>query len=36
MLKLQEQNPYLRGIRVWVGFEQIGVEYERDKRIEVE
>lgn len=36
MLKLQEQNPYLRGIRAWIGFKQIGVEYERDKRIEGE
>ncbi|MBL7918016.1 MAG: glycosyltransferase family 2 protein, partial [Bacteroidia bacterium] len=32
MLKLQEQNPFLRGIRAWVGFKQIGVEYERAAR----
>jgi polyisoprenyl-phosphate glycosyltransferase len=32
MLKLQEQNPFLRGIRAWVGFRQIGVEYERHAR----
>lgn len=34
MLKLQEQNPFLRGIRAWVGFKQIGVEYERHARLE--
>lgn len=34
MLKLQEQNPFLRGIRAWVGFQQIGVEYERQARVE--
>jgi polyisoprenyl-phosphate glycosyltransferase len=34
MLKLQEQNPFLRGIRAWVGFKQIGVEYERQARLE--
>lgn len=33
MLKLNEQNPFLRGIRAWVGFKQIGVEYERQARI---
>lgn len=33
MLSLKERNPFLRGIRAWVGFKQIGVEYERDKRI---
>lgn len=33
MLKLQEQNPFLRGIRAWVGFKQIGVEYERAVRV---
>lgn len=32
MLKLQERNPFLRGIRSWVGFKQIGIEYERKKR----
>lgn len=36
MLKLQEKNPFLRGIRAWVGFKQIGVEYERAARIEGE
>lgn len=33
MLKLQEKNPFLRGIRAWVGFKQIGVEYERHARL---
>ena len=34
MLKLQEKNPFLRGIRAWVGFKQIGVEYERAARFD--
>ncbi len=34
MLKLKEQNPFLRGIRAWVGFKQIGVEYERHARFD--
>jgi len=34
MLMLHERNPYLRGIRAWVGFNQIGVEYERNERAE--
>ncbi|AWM13665.1 glycosyltransferase family 2 protein [Flavobacterium sp. NRK F10] len=33
MLKLQEKNPFLRGIRAWIGFNQIGVEYERQARV---
>ncbi len=32
MLTFQEQRPFLRGIRAWVGFKQIGLEYERDER----
>lgn len=36
MLKLQEKNPFLRGIRAWVGFKQIGIEYERAARLEGE
>ena len=36
MLKLQEKNPFLRGIRAWVGFKQIGVVYERQARIQGE
>lgn len=34
MLKLQEQNPFLRGIRAWVGFKQIGVDFERHARFD--
>jgi dolichol-phosphate mannosyltransferase len=36
MIRFQEQNPFLRGIRAWVGFRQTGVEYERMHRIEGE
>ncbi len=36
MLKFQEKNPFLRGIRAWVGFKQIGVEYERQARFDGE
>ncbi len=36
MLKLQEKNPFLRGIRAWLGFKQIGVEYERSARVQGE
>ncbi len=32
ILQVEDVNPYLRGIRAWVGFRQIGVEYQRDKR----
>lgn len=32
MLQLKEANPFLRGIRSWVGFKQIGIEYERSAR----
>jgi len=32
MLQLKEASPFLRGIRSWVGFKQIGVEYQRDAR----
>ncbi|MBA3663137.1 MAG: glycosyltransferase family 2 protein [Bacteroidetes bacterium] len=34
MLRFNEQNPFLRGIRAWVGFKQIGVEYERAARFD--
>jgi dolichol-phosphate mannosyltransferase len=34
MLLLEEKNPFLRGIRSWVGFKQVGVEYERHERID--
>ena len=36
MLLLQEKNPFLRGIRAWVGFKQVGVEYERHARFQGE
>ena len=29
---LGEKNLFMRGLRSWVGFKQIGVEYERDAR----
>lgn len=29
---LHEKNRFVRGIRSWVGFKQIGLEYERDQR----
>ena len=32
MLRFKEKNVYLRGIRAWVGFSQIGIEYERNAR----
>lgn len=32
MLRFNEKNVYLRGIRAWVGFNQIGIEYERNAR----
>lgn len=36
MLLLKERNPYLRGIRSWVGFRQTGLEYDRPERFEGE
>lgn len=30
--QLDERNQFVRGIRSWVGFPQIGIEYERDQR----
>lgn len=30
--KMGEENRYYRGMVAWVGFKQIGIEYERDKR----
>ncbi len=29
---LPEQNRYLRGMRAWIGFKQIGIPYERNER----
>jgi polyisoprenyl-phosphate glycosyltransferase len=34
MLTLPERNPFLRGMRAWVGFKQIAVSYERQARVE--
>lgn len=33
MLELPEKNPFLRGIRAWVGFRQTGLEYDRAARV---
>lgn len=30
--KMPEESRYLRGMRTWVGFKQIGIEYERQQR----
>lgn len=32
MLRTREREPFVRGIRAWVGFRQKGVPYERDAR----
>jgi dolichol-phosphate mannosyltransferase len=32
LVNLRERNRFLRGLRQWVGFKQVGVEYERDAR----
>jgi len=32
LVALRERNRFLRGLRSWVGFKQIGVTYERDSR----
>jgi dolichol-phosphate mannosyltransferase len=32
--RMPEHNRFVRGLRSWVGFNQIGVEYERDRRHE--
>jgi dolichol-phosphate mannosyltransferase len=32
LVALRERNRFLRGLRQWVGFKQIGIEYERDAR----
>ena len=34
MMLFKERNLFLRGIRAWVGFKQLGVEYERSERKE--
>ena len=32
LLKLEEQDPYLRGLITWIGFNQVPVYYERQRR----
>jgi glycosyltransferase involved in cell wall biosynthesis len=32
LVKMPEQSRYLRGMRSWVGYKQIGIEYSRDSR----
>ena len=32
LLRLRESDPYLRGLVVWLGFNQVCVPYERDSR----
>src|SRR5215467_3409454 len=32
LVSLKERNRFLRGLRSWVGFRQIGIEYEREAR----
>lgn len=34
MLSLPERNPFLRGMRAWVGFKQVAVTYERQARVD--
>jgi glycosyltransferase involved in cell wall biosynthesis len=34
MLTLPERNPFLRGMRAWVGFKQVAVTYERQARVD--
>lgn len=31
--KMPEESRFIRGMRTWIGFKQIGVEYEREERI---
>jgi len=31
--KMPEESRYIRGMRSWVGFKQIGIEYDRDERL---
>ncbi len=32
MQKLNEERPFVRGLRTWVGFKQIGIDYDRQLR----
>lgn len=34
LIAMPEQSRYIRGLRTWIGFKQIGIEYERDARVE--
>ena len=36
ILALPEKNPFLRGMRSWVGYKQTGLEYEREARVQGE
>lgn len=36
ILKMPEQSLFIRGLRSWVGFRQIGIAYERDERLKGE
>ncbi len=36
MLQMPDANPFLRGTRAWAGFRQVGLEYERDARLQGE
>jgi glycosyltransferase involved in cell wall biosynthesis len=31
--KMPEESRFIRGMRTWIGFRQIGIEYDRDKRV---
>ncbi|HEV7348868.1 glycosyltransferase family 2 protein [Telluribacter sp.] len=33
LIKMPEESRYLRGMRTWIGFKQVGYEYERDERV---
>jgi polyisoprenyl-phosphate glycosyltransferase len=33
MKAMPEESRYLRGMRAWVGFKQVGLEYEREERV---
>jgi len=33
MVSMPERSRYLRGMRAWIGFKQVGIEYERQPRI---
>lgn len=32
LVRMPEQRPFIRGLRAWAGFRQIGLDYERDRR----